>query len=96
MSFHLWPTSLLIGQYDSAPDSSWYENDGIVNSVSMSHPFGSDMVHFDGNPITGVWQSLERINMDHQAIIGHNISSKQKNYLVALYNKHCNLLYAVQ
>ena len=47
---------LLIGNYSSSIDTTWYKNDGIVNSVSMSHPFGSDNIPFDGNPIKGKWQ----------------------------------------
>ena len=38
MSVHLWPSGILMGQYNNAIDSSWYENDGVVNTVSMSHP----------------------------------------------------------
>ena len=96
MSIHLWPTGILIGKYEDAIDSSWYENDGVVNSVSMTHPFGLEMMHFTGNPTKGTWQTMERINMDHQAVIGHNISRKDHDDLFALYNKHCQLLYQLK
>ena len=92
MSIHLWPTALLMGQYTNAIDSSWYENDGVVNSISMSHPFGSKMVPFNGSPVPGVWQLVNRINMDHQSIIGHGIFKNEHNNIFVLYNKHCDLL----
>ena len=92
MSIHLWPTGLLIGQYSEVPDNMWYENDGVVNSVSMTHPKGSKMLHFTGNPTTGTWQIMEKLNMDHQAVIGHNISDQKHGVLFALYNNHCKLL----
>ena len=85
-----------MGKYNDAIDSSWYENDGVVNSVSMTHPFGSEMMRFTGNPTKGTWQTMERINMDHQAVIGHNISRKDHDDLFALYNSHCQLLYQLK
>ena len=85
-----------MGQY-SASDSGWYENDGIVNSISMSHPNGSKMIPLNVNkPITGVWQSVQRLNMDHQSIIGHGVSNKESDTIFALYNKHCQLLYSLK
>jgi triacylglycerol lipase len=96
MSLHLWPTSLLMGNYRDVIDSSWYENDGVVNSVSMSHPFGSNRLYFDGTPITGVWQSLDAINADHQSIIGHGVSKKENINIFALYKNHCSLLYKLE
>ena len=96
MSFHLWPTSLLIGKNDNVTDVSWYENDGVANSVSMTHPSGSKVVEFTGVPITGVWQTMERLNMDHQAVVGHNLSRKEYDLLFVLYNKHCELLYSLK
>ena len=96
MSLHLWPTSLLMGQNEDVPDSTWYENDGVVNSVSMSHPVGSRVVKFTGNPIAGIWQTMERLNMDHQAIIGHGVSKKEHENLFVLYKNHCLRLYQLQ
>ena len=96
MSLHLWPTSFLMGNYSDVIDSSWYENDGVVNSVSMSHPFGSNTLPFDGAPITGVWQSMGIINVDHQSIIGHGVSKKENINIFELYNNHCSLLYTLK
>jgi triacylglycerol lipase len=85
-----------MGKHNNVLDSSWYENDGVVNSVSMTHPVGSEMVQFSGNPITGTWQTMEKLNMDHQAVIGHGVSKKQHEDLFVLYNKHCQLLYLLK
>jgi len=95
MSVHLWPTGILMGKYNNAIDSTWYENDGIVNTVSMSHPFDAEMIPFNGNPVTGIWQSVNSLKMDHQAIIGHGVFKKQYKNIIALYNNHCNLLYSL-
>ena len=96
MSFHLWPTSLLIGQYNNAPDSGWYENDGVCNTVSMSHPQGLKAMDYDGKPVQGVWQHVEKLHMDHQAVIGHNVFRKDHENILALYKNHCALLYSLK
>ena len=96
MSFHLWSTSLLMGYDNGAPDSTWYENDGICNTISMSHPSGSTVKNYDGIPQKGIWQIVERVNLDHQAVIGHNASKSETKNIIALYNKHTKLLYSLE
>ena len=96
MSLHLWPTGIIIGQDNNAIDSSWFENDGVVNSISMSHPFGSEVIPFNGSPIKGVWQTVSRLNMDHQAVIGHGLFGNEHESLFVLYNNHCDLLYSLK
>ena len=67
---------------DGAPtDSSWYENDGVVNTVSMYGPStginGSDpIVEYDKNELLmpGQWYWIKINNMDHWSMIGHFIS----------------------
>ena len=93
MSFHLWSTALLIGQYEDALDSSWYENDGICNTISMTNPSGSIMQIFDGNPQKGIWQMSGKLHMDHQAIIGHHITNREHEDLIVFYKDHCKSLY---
>ena len=92
MSFHLWATSMLIGHDDSVSDISWYENDGVCNTVSMTHPMGSPVKDFDGVPQRGVWQVAERLHMDHQAIIGHLVSNGEFESTIVLYRNHLALL----
>ena len=59
-------------------DSSWYENDGVVNSISMYAPSsisnGSDpsVKYSGGEPLmTGQWYWIKLYSMDHWNIIGH-------------------------
>ena len=97
MSIHLWPSGISMGQYNNdAFNDIWYENDGVVNTVSMSHPFDAEMVAFNGNPVTGIWQSVNRLKMDHQAVVGHGVLKKQHENIFALYNDHCSLLYSLK
>ena len=64
---------------DGSPtDSSWYENDGVVNTVSMYGPStginGSDpIVEYDKNELLmpGQWHWIKINNMDHWSMIGH-------------------------
>ena len=92
MSFHLWATSLLMGRDNNAPDSTWYENDGICNTISMSHPFGFPVKMYDGIPQKGIWQNMKKLHMDHQAVIGHLVSKGQIENIIVLYTDHVELL----
>ena len=96
MSFHLWPTGMLIGNDENAPDSSWYENDGICNTVSMTTIGDVNMPSFSGVAEKGSWVAMPRLNFDHQAIIGHNVSKAVRDDLIVLYNNHCQLLYSLK
>jgi len=86
---------LLIGGDDNAPDSTWYENDGICNTISMSFLGDTKMLPFDGSPKQGVWQVMSRVNMDHQAVVGHGINKNERANLFVLYIDHCKLLYSL-
>ena len=62
----------------SKTDSLWFENDGVVNTVSMYGPStginGSDpLVQYEKGDllITGQWYWQKVSNMDHWSIIGH-------------------------
>ena len=62
----------------TATDSTWFENDGIVNTVSMAGPTtginGADpIVSYDGNEflISGQWYALSPVQIDHWNIVGH-------------------------
>ena len=92
MSFHLWSTSYLIGHSKDVPDSTWYENDGICNTISMTHPAGSPVKTFDGSSKKGVWQFAGKLHMDHEAVIGHLVSKKEFESTIVLYNNHVKLL----
>ena len=96
MSFNLWSTSLLIGHYNEAPDTSWYENDGVCNTASMTHPSGSPVKTFDGIPQKGIWQICKKLHMDHEAVIGHLVSKDNFKNIIVLYKEHANLLYSLK
>ena len=85
-----------MGNYNKNIDSTWYENDGVVNSASMSHPFGSEIIDYSGILKTGVWQSMEKLNMDHQSVIGHGNSLNENKILLVLYKEHCALLCSLE
>jgi hypothetical protein len=96
MSFHLWPTAMLIGNDENAPDSSWYENDGICNTVSMTKMGDTIMPPYSGIAEKGSWVALPRLNIDHQSIIGHHASKSDRDSLIVLYNNYCKLLYSLK
>ena len=77
MSLHLRPTSRLMGKYKNVINHQWYENDGICNTISMDGPAGSTIIKFDGYPKKGVWQTMKKLKMDHQAVVGH-LSTKRE------------------
>jgi hypothetical protein len=39
-------------------DSSWFANDGVVNTASMRAPHGHPARDFDGMPVKGMWNFL--------------------------------------
>ena len=62
----------------SKTDSLWFENDGVVNTISMYGPNtginGSDpLVQYEKGDllIPGQWYWQKISNMDHWSIIGH-------------------------
>lgn len=63
-------------------DSSWFENDGLVNKVSGIGPHSGStdkIVNFNGTPQKGVWNYLGNIeNVDHLEIIFINQPWNQK------------------
>ena len=89
--WNLWLTAYIMGRND-APDSTWYENDGIVNTVSMFAPTSSESKLFDGNSITGTWQFMETIRSDHHKVIGRGPGNNDPQPVIDLFMKHCKLL----
>jgi triacylglycerol lipase len=74
------PSAIFMGTFsrnepDRIPiDSSWFQNDGVVNSISMDGPtLGStDVIEdFDGTPKKGQWNYMGMLeSCDHADIIG--------------------------
>ena len=83
-------------------DSTWWENDGIVNVCSMAGPTtginGSDPItpYVEGDPlIQGQWYTFGPIKMDHYQSVGHMIYGKQRAKIDSLYLNHAELLYTL-
>ncbi|QDZ26754.1 hypothetical protein FAY22_01455 [Noviherbaspirillum sp. UKPF54] len=52
-------------------DSSWFANDGVVNTVSMKSPSGQPVRNYDGTSVRGTWNYLGYYNQyDHFDVIG--------------------------
>ena len=52
-------------------DESWQENDGLVNTISATAPFGAPSKTFDENSIEkGVWNIMPTYNGDHMSLQG--------------------------
>lgn len=74
-------TSSVIGLTPEAYDllgagPMWRENDGLVNTYSMSAPLsgcGDGFVMYDGVPRRGSWNFMGKLPSDHFDIIGHSI-----------------------
>ena len=96
MSLHLRPTARMMGKYKNAINNQWYENDGICNTTSMNGPDGSPIIKFDNYPKKGVWQTMKKLEMDHQAVIGHLSTKKELKVLFVFYNDHARLLSTLQ
>jgi triacylglycerol lipase len=65
-------------------DSSWWQNDGIVNTVSMNGPkLGSSdrIVPFSGTPLPGVWNYMGLLkSFDHLDVIGIPLHKAPRGY----------------
>lgn len=96
----LFPFALFMGSYTrnvkrKVPiDRSWFQNDGVVNTISMNGPkLGSKDVikNYVGYPIKGIWNHMGLLkNTDHMDIISlateYNQSNWYKNYANFLRN----------
>jgi triacylglycerol lipase len=84
----------------SATDSTWFENDGIVNTVSQYGPTsglnGADPIaeYRKGELlIPGQWYHMKIINMDHKTPLGHGLEDeKDIQSMLELFDEHCRLL----
>lgn len=84
-------------------DSTWFENDGVVNTNSMWGPTtglnGPDKImkySSDETLLPGQWYTFGPYEMDHYYVIGQVImSKKQRNKLYKIYFDHCQLLYSL-
>jgi len=84
-------------------DSTWFENDGIVNTISMIGPTtglnGSDqIIEYQVNEVLvpGSWYYMGKLTMDHRTLMGHGkISNEVLNNILLLFKEHADRLYAL-
>ena len=84
-------------------DSLWFENDGVVNSISMFGPTtgvnGPDpIIEYDPKDllITGQWYWTKINQMDHWSVIGHFGSEEKKIRGYKIIKRHIKLLKTLQ
>jgi len=97
MSWNLWSAGFAMGR-SSKTDSTWYENDGVVNTISMLAPFSGNhgpepKKIYDGTSVKGVWQNMGRLHLDHHKVVGHAHTSDEETILKNIYGTHCRILY---
>ena len=83
----------------SETDSTWWENDGIVNVRSMKGPTsgqnGPDPIvpFIKSDPLMqGQWYTFDTINLDHYQSAGHMLTKEKRKILNSLYINHAKLL----
>ena len=84
----------------SATDSTWFQNDGIVNTVSQYGPTsglnGADPIaeyRLDELLIPGQWYHIKTINLDHKSPLGHGLEVEEDiKEMLELLDRHCRLL----
>ena len=108
MSFIIRANARLIGMKkayfaDGSPtDSTWFENDGIVNKQSMYGPTsgtnGPDPItdyREDNLLIPGQWYVMGEYKLDHRKFIGHSINQVKFDSLKTIYSNHFSLLWSL-
>ncbi len=83
----------------SETDSTWWENDGIVNVRSMKGPTsgknGPDTIvpFTKSDPLMqGQWYTFDTINLDHYQSVGHMLPKEKRGILDSIYINHARLL----
>ncbi len=108
ISMMSYPWSWLIGRTKveigngQKTNEDWFENDGTVNTISMSRPFTGE---FGPEPMKnlsitdiepGVWQHIGTFNFDHKAFVGHFLSdSKKIKEMLDIFEEHARILYLI-
>jgi len=70
-SIHMIGRSTKVTDNGFVIDEAWYNNDGVVNTISTIAPFKEPQKMFDAHEITpGIWHIMETYRGDHAAVIG--------------------------
>ncbi len=88
-------------QDGTTTDSLWFENDGVVNTVSQKGPTtglnGADpLANFNPSEplIPGQWYVMGKLKMDHWKIVGQGrMNGKEEEFILSLYHTHCKRLW---
>lgn len=87
----------------TSTDSTWFENDGIVNTISMAGPTtgtnGPDPIstyHEGDLLIPGQWYFLGVFQADHSSFIGHKIDADKKEIMFNRFAVHATRLWSLQ
>ena len=94
MNYYLKPASRMIGS-NLALNSLWYENDGIVNTVSMDGPHTQPIKQYQAMPQMGIWQHMGILNYDHHHILLRKTNNSDTQKIINIYIDHCKLLYSL-
>lgn len=74
-------------------DSTWFRNDGVVNTVSMKSPAGQPVRSYNGSSVKGYWNYLGYYdNYDHFDVIGWLNSSAS---VYPIYNYITSIVYGL-
>lgn len=84
-------------------DSTWFENDGVVNLVSMWGPTtglnGPDLIepyNAENQLIAGRWYTFPVLEMDHYYVIGQAMfTKKEMRKLFRIYLNQCRILHSL-
>ena len=84
-------------------DSTWFENDGTVNTISMIRPFtgknGPEPMKIFSNsePVeTGIWHFMGKYQQDHKNFIGFFLDDeKMVNAMMTRFENHVRILYSL-
>ena len=72
-------------------DESWYENDGLVNTVSALAPSDAPSTEFDAENVTaGVWNVMPVYQGDHMSLQGGLF--KVNTDVERLYTEHLDMI----
>ncbi len=87
----------------TATDSTWFPNDGVVNTRSQRGPTtglnGPDPIaeYREGEPLLqGQWYTIGPLRMDHWRSVGHGkFTPEERQALTQLYVNHCRRLWSL-
>lgn len=82
-------TGTTVGGYEFGEE--WFENDGLVNTISAKAPTNAQSKDFDANNIPkGVWNVMPTYHGDHMSLQGGLL--KTNTDVERLYTEHLNMI----